>query len=231
MFDSIFNFCKENYFDIIGLLCSLSFLFRKVREIFFDLLAQIFSVKLYTKRYYDTAFMTKCIKSAKKIVRVVCVRNERVSQADVVDSIREFIENNKKGLVEIYAISPELEDCVLHQIMQTLPNPPDNVTHMREQIITYKGNLKSMINRLNQNDKQRVFYYEYKALPLIHLCQFDCTIYLGFQMFQRNENENESLLKYAIKMRINTKIGKLHLKQLEDLKNNTTLITKVDLIN
>lgn len=231
MFDNIIDYCKVNYFNIIGLLISLSFVFRKVREILFDLLAQIFSVRLHTKRYYDTAFMTKHIKSAKKIVRVVCVRNERVSQADVVESIREFIENNKKGLVEIYAISPELEDCVLQQIMQTLPNPPDNVTHMREQIMIYKGNFKSMICRLNQNDKQRVFYYEYKALPLIHLCQFDRTIYLGFQMFQRNENENESLLKYAIKMRINTKIGKLHLKQLEDLKNDITLITKIDLIN
>ena len=227
--DKVLEYCKDNILDIIGLLFALSFVFRKVREFFSDLLAQIFSVRLHTKRYYDTVFMTKHIKSAKKIVRVACVRNERISHSDVVEAIREFITNNKNSLIEIYAISPDLDDCVLEKIMQTLPNPPLSIAKMKEQIETYKGSIKAMVSRLGHNDKQRILYYEYKALPLIHLCQFDRNIYLGFQMFQRNEEENESLLKYAVKMRINTKIGKLHLKQLEDLKNNTTLTTKIEL--
>jgi len=223
------DYIIENIWSIISVIPLFSLFFRKVREKILDIYACIFSVRLYTRRYYDTFFMTKRIKSAKRFVRVVCVRNERISHSDVVEAIREFIENNKDCLMEIFAISPELDDCVLIQIMKTLPNPPEDVTTMREQIKTYKECLKAMVNRLSQNDKRKIFYYEYKALPLIHLCQFDHIVYLGFQMFQRNEVENESLLKYAIKIRINTRIGKLYLKQLEDLKNNNTLTTQIDL--
>jgi len=193
----------------------------KFRNFFLDICAQIFSVRLHTKRYYDNVFMTKRIKKAKKTIRVVCVRNQRISETDVVDKIREFIENQTDNIVEIYAISPKLDDCVLEQIMLTLPSPPLNVQNMKDQIEQYKSNLKSMVSKLSENNKRKICYYEYKALPLIHLCQFDKNIYMGYQMFQRTEQENESLLKYAVKMRTNTKIGKLLLKQMDNLKNDS----------
>lgn len=229
MLDSIIDYCKNNVLDIIGVLFALSFVFRKVREIFGDLLAQIFSVRLHTKRYYDTAFMTKRIKSSKKIIRVVCVRNERVTHSDVVETIRVFIENNDNCSIEIYAVSPDLDDCVLEQIMKTLPSPPMNVADMKQQIETNKNKLKSMVANLSTQNKQKISYYEYKALPLIHFCQFDKRLYMGYQMFQRTEQENESFLKYAIIMRNNTKIGRLLLKQVDDLKNNTALTAKISL--
>ena len=61
-------------------------------------------------------------------------------------------------------------------------------------------------------------YYEYSALPLIHMCQFDDCIHLGLQLYHK-EDVAGSLLDYCIEINSGSILGLKILEQFDYLKD------------
>jgi hypothetical protein len=168
--------------------------------------------------YYTSPFLIKHIRFATNKITIVCVRNIRLAEPDIISELRKFIVN-KKGNVEIFMIDPRVDDCIIEECMSVLPLPPHNVDQFRKQVDDRTEILKQMHDALGHEDKKRFECYAYSSLPVIHMCQFDDTIYLGLQLVYREE-EDDSLLAYSTIVKKNSTLGHEVTKQLTYLRKH-----------
>jgi len=173
--------------------------------------------------YYCSDFCRRNISKASRIVRILCVRNIRITEPD---TLRELANKINAGCrVEIMSLSPSVDDCIIKDIMSTLPKPPVSVQQFREEV---ENNYKSLsVFYKSLTKKQNFAYFEYKRLPSLHMCQFDGAIYLGFSFFYRKDMpRGQTLLDYGMAVSESETLGKRLIEQFEELKGES-----IDLID
>lgn len=173
-------------------------------------------VCLTTHSYYSTHFVVENIKKSKDIIRILCVRNLRVNEADIIEEMKKFI-SRKDGYIEILSISPDVPDFVISEIMVTLPKSTTSVSQFRKDIESSYYHIFNLYEQLGEK-RSHFSYYEYSALPLIHMCQFDDCIHLGLQLYHK-EDVAGSLLDYCIELNSGSILGKKILEQFDYLKD------------
>lgn len=209
---------------IVAVIGFLIVVLKKFRKWFYDeVISRFLRVSLHSPNYYNDAFLIKNINKSRFLVRIVSVRNQRVNQADIIEAYKRFLDRNPEGKVEIFRLDENSPDCIIKEIMSTLPNPPKNVETFRKQVVSQDGYYKSLIDE-SADYHERIIYYKYNCLPVIHMCQFDCNIFVGFQMFDKPYHKVHSLLDYAIKYSTKNKIGKAIEHQFEILKKKSVVI-------
>lgn len=190
--------------------------YRFIRNIYLFLKMYFSRPMLMQQGYYSHEFVKKKIESSDKIIRVICVRNTRITEPDITEELKNFI-LKRDGLVEILTLSPEVPDILISEIMYTLPKPPHNIQQFRDDVINNRNYIFNLYNELGEKGTH-LCYFEYKTLPLIHMCQFDDTIYLGFQLYHKDQVAG-SLLDYCIEIYANSNLGKKIVEQFEYLKD------------
>ncbi len=196
----------------------------KIGIIFLRLLS---SSAILENDYYSSKFVVDKINKSKSVIRILCVRNIRITEPDVIEAFRAFLLKPKSKLIELYTLCPNTtNDCVINDIMCVLPSPPRDVEDFRTQIKTNRSHILNLYESLGTEQKNKIYYYEFPCVPLIHMCQFDETIYMGFQLFNRNKVE-ESLLKYSIVIKVKSKLGQKIINQFEYLKNKSQNLFKM----
>ncbi len=200
----------------------IAFLFRRsVLNVVRSIILRIFSGHLVVKNdYYSHDFVLKNIKKSKHLIRIMCVRNERVSEPDIIEAMKKFI-TEKGGIVEILALHPNFSDCVTEECMCVLPAPPKDKKQFAKQVSTNHSKIIEFHKKLGQEEKKRFKCRYFRSLPLIHMCQFDNMIYIGFQLFHRDQIDN-SLLNYSVMIKTKTNLGKQIVKQFQYVMNNKT---------
>lgn len=173
-------------------------------------------VCLTTHSYYSTHFVVENIKKSDNIIRILCVRNLRVNEADIIEEMKKFI-LRKDGYIEILSISPDVPDFVISEIMVTLPKSTTSVSQFRKDIESSYYHIFNLYEQLGEK-RSHFSYYEYSALPLIHMCQFDDCIHLGLQLYHK-EDVAGSLLDYCIEINSGSILGKKILEQWDYLKD------------
>ncbi len=182
------------------------------------LLLKIFSGHVVIdNNYYSHDFVLKNINQSKRIIRIMCVRNERITEPDIIEAMRKFI--NSDGVVEIFALNPDVADCVIEECMCVLPVPPRDINQFKRQVDINHEKISNLYYSLGENEKEKFDYYHFNTLPLIHMCQFDDIIYVGFQLFHRQAVEN-SLLKYSILIKTKTQLGGKIIEQFDYIRTN-----------
>lgn len=200
-------------FGIVGIIIAYK---RDIfKKIYYGIKKYFSRLKLVVHGYYSHDFVKNKIKSANKIIRVICVRNLRILEPDIIEEIKKFI-LERDGTVEILGLSPEMPDEIISEIMVTLPKSPKTCQQFKDDICTNYNHLFNLYEDLGEK-KSHLHYFKYKTLPLIHMCQFDDVIYLGFQLYYREKVEG-SLLDYCIEIPANSKLGKKIIEQFEYLK-------------
>lgn len=180
-------------------------------------------IRVYKKQYYSEIFVLNNIKKAKKVIRIVCVRNTRISSPDILRSFKEFIDKYS-GKIELLYLDPSenMNSDIIDKIRVTLPTPPTDSAQCRKEIIDNEKRMIDMIKTLDQSKQDNISLYRFKALPSIHLCQFDNKIYLGFQFFDPNASNtlsSVSLNDYCTIINAKTVLGKLLLQQIDYLRD------------
>ncbi|GBD97741.1 MAG TPA: hypothetical protein ENG83_12475 [Nitrospirae bacterium] len=194
---------------------------RLVINVIRSILLRIFSGHIVLKNdYYSHAFVLRMIRKSKKHIRIMCVRNERITEPDIIEAMRKFI--TEIGTVEILALHPDFSDCVTEECMCVLPAPPKTKEQFKKQVISNHSRVEEFYNDLGQEEKKRYKYYYFNALPLIHMCQFDNIIYIGFQLFHRDQVDN-SLLNYSIMVKDKSNLGQQIVKQFEYVRDNKSM--------
>lgn len=192
-----------------------------------DLYEMFFShkIKVCRRDYYTDAFLKKRFEQAKREVRIFCVRNIRISEPDVIQSMREFC--NKGGQIELFVMDPSLSDEIIEKIMVTLPTEPNSVHEYKQQVSLNEKRIMQMKRDLGVFSN-RVRYYEYDMLPTMHFCQFDNKIYLGYQIFDNKDDKSGtvSLGGYCSIISTKSKLGKLILEQIDFLRREKRLREK-----
>lgn len=196
-----------------------TFFFRKAVLKFLKLLLlRIFSGHVVIdNNYYSHDFVLKNINRSKRIIRIMCVRNERITEPDIIEAMRKFI--NSFGVVEIFALNPDVADCVIEECMCILPGPPKDTNQFKRQVDINHEKIGNLYYSLGENERKKFNYYHFNTLPLIHMCQFDDIIYMGFQLFHRQEVEN-SLLKYSILIKTKSQLGGKIIEQFDYIRSN-----------
>jgi hypothetical protein len=180
--------------------------------------------------YYCSEFCRRNISKAKRIVRILCVRNIRITEPDILRELSNRINDGCR--VEIMSLSPAVDDCIIKDVMCTLPKPPADCGQFRNEV---ENNYKSIsVFYKGLTKKQNFAYFEYNRLPNLHMCQFDDTIYLGFPYYYRKDTpKGETLLDFGIAVSESETIGKRVIEQFEELKRDSTdlLATRDDLFS
>ncbi|GHV92924.1 hypothetical protein AGMMS50268_34270 [Spirochaetia bacterium] len=182
-------------------------------------------VSVMHKTYYSTEFLVNNIKKAKSEVVIFCVKNARVTEADVIKAVRNFC-CDRNGIFEVYSLKPDMTNDIVERIMKTLPAAPDSVDLYRQEVDVNKKKYNVLHNDMGEDAKRRLKYYEYTVLPTMHFCIFDKKIYLGFQVFDdRDDIKNtDSLLDSCMIINTKSKLGKMIKHQLECLKEQNNAL-------
>lgn len=200
----------------------VAFLFRRsVLNGIRSIILRLFSGHLVLKNdYYSHDFVLKNIKKSKQLIRIMCVRNERVAEPDIIEAMRTFV-SKLDGTIEILALHPNFSDCVTEECMCVLPAPPKDKKQFTEQVVTNNTKISQFYKDLGQTERKRFKFKYFYSLPLIHMCQFDDIIYIGFQLFHRDQIDN-SLLNYSIMIKSKSNLGKQIIKQFKHVRDNKT---------
>ena len=165
--------------------------------------------------YYSHDFVKQGIEFAKRLVRILCVRNIRIVEPDIQKSILAFLRGQPNSEVELLTISPEMSDEVIDSIRKTLPNPASTANEFRQDIITNRNHIRRLIMDLGALTN-RFTYKEYKELPLVHFCQFDDKIHMGVQFFDDGLGVG-ALAKKCFVFNSTSKLGKGVVDQFQTL--------------
>ncbi len=176
------------------------------------------------KGYYSEAFVVDHIKKAKKVIRIICVRNTRISSPDILRAFREFIAD-KNGKVELFYLDPSnnMSDDIIDKIRVTLPTPPIDAKKCRNEIEANEIRIKDEVKTWDSTKQDNISLYRFKSLPSIHLCQFDNKIFLGFQFFDPSKSatlSNRTLNDYCTVINTKSALGKLIIEQIDYLRDN-----------
>ena len=176
------------------------------------------------KGYYSEAFMLEHIKEARQEIRVICVRNTRISSPDILRAFKEFSMKHN-GKVELYYLDPSLKtsDDIIDKIRVTLPTPPASALACREEIVANERRMIEEIRTWDNTKRQNISLYRFHFLPSIHLCQFDTKIFLGFQFFNPGDAASlseKTLNDYCILLKANSMLGKMIISEIDYLRNN-----------
>jgi hypothetical protein len=173
--------------------------------------------KLIERGYYSHDFVKTKIETARENIRVICVRNMRITEPDICEEIKKFV-LERNGSIEILALSPKASDEVICEIMPALPRNPCNPEQFRDEVITNRKCIFDLQHTLGERGN-KLSYFEYKTLPLMHMFQVDDTIYLGFQLYHK-EQVGGSLLDYCIEIHAHSDLGKKILDQFRYIQEN-----------
>lgn len=182
-------------------------------------------VRIYRgKGYYSENFVVNHIVKSKKTIRIICVRNSRISSPDVLRSFREFITKHN-GKVELFYIDPskKMSDDTIEKIRVTLPTPPTNATNCRQEIVSNENRMIEEIKKWDNSKRNNIALFRFRCLPSIHLCQFDNKIFLGFQFFNPKESaflSSKTLNDLCIVINTKSQLGKLITEQIDYLRDN-----------
>lgn len=173
--------------------------------------------------YYSEAFVINRIKKAKKEIRIICVRNSRISSTDILRAFREFA--NRNGKIELYYIDPseQTNDDIIDKIRVTLPTPPTDVETCRNEIISNEKRMKDEIKTWDSTKQNNISLYRFKSLPSIHLCKFDDKIFLGFQFFDPSISallSAKTLNDYCTVINAKSELGRLLIEQIDYLRDH-----------
>ena len=182
-------------------------------------------IKVYRREgYYNEAFVFNRIQRAKKEIRIICVRNSRISSPDILRALRKFV-TEKNGKVELYYLDPsnKVSDDIIDKIRKTLPTPPSSVITYRKEALHNEERIKSEIQEWDSTKRGNISLYRFSTLPSIHLCQFDKRIFLGYQFFdpcEATELSGKTLNDLCTVIRTKSELGKLLTKQIDYLRDN-----------
>lgn len=176
------------------------------------------------KGYYSEEFVVNHIKKSKKVIRIICVRNTRISSPDVLRAFRSFV-TNRNGKVELFYLDPSsnISDDIIDKIRVTLPTPPIDAQTCRNEIKTNEIRTKAEIKTWDSTKQNNISLYRFRSLPSIHLCQFDNKIFLGFQFFDPSESATlsaKSLNDFCTIVNTKSALGKLIIEQIDYLRDN-----------
>jgi hypothetical protein len=163
--------------------------------------------------YYSVGFLKKYCSEAHKHIRIVCVRNRRLTETDVLGWMRDRL---KAGCqIQALALSPESSDSVLVLALGVLPEPKANgVDEYRKQVEDGRAILADWTGGLPSATGFR--YREYVHLPLLHMVQADNIIYLGFQ-YGFLPTEDCALKTKSLRVPAHTPLGKALIEQFVHL--------------
>lgn len=175
------------------------------------------------KGYYSETFVLENIKKAKKIIRIICVRNARISSPDILRAFRTFA--SKNGKIELFYIDPssKMSDDIIDKIRVTLPTPPVDVNTCRREIEANETRTKAEIKTWDSTKQGNISLYRFNSVPSIHLCQFDNKIFLGFQFFDPSESatlSSKTLNDLCTVINAKSLLGKLIVEQIDYLRDN-----------
>lgn len=176
------------------------------------------------KGYYSEAFVIEHIKKAKQEIRIICVRNTRISSPDILRAFREFVSKND-GIVELFYLDPSTNMCddIIDKIRVTLPTAPEDTATCRREIEENENRIKAELRTWDTQKQSNLSLFRFKNLPSIHLCQFDNKIFLGFQFFDPSTSvvlTGKTLNDYCLVIGKNSALGKLIMEQIAYLRDN-----------
>ena len=176
------------------------------------------------KGYYSEAFVVENIKKAKKKIRIICVRNTRISSPDVLRAFREFI-SQYNSTAELFYLDPSanMSDDIIDKIRVTLPTAPVDAATCRREIVENESRIKEEVRTWDTQKQSALSLFRFRNLPSIHLCQFDNKMFLGLQFFDPNASAvltAKTLNDYCFVIRSNSVLGKLITEQIDYLRDN-----------
>lgn len=176
------------------------------------------------KGYYSEAFVIEHIKKAKQEIRIICVRNTRISSPDILRAFREFVSKND-GIVELFYLDPSanMSDDIIDKIRVTLPTAPVDTATCRREIVENENRIKAEVRTWDIQKQSNLSMFRFENLPSMHLCQFDKKIFLGFQFFDPSTSvvlTGKTLNDYCLVIGTNSALGKLIIEQIDYLRNN-----------
>jgi hypothetical protein len=145
--------------------------------------------------YFSHEFVCRSVRDARRIVRIWSVRNIRVTEPDVTLEFKKFI-CDRRGSVEVLCMSADAPADIIDGIRHTLPNPSLTIDAFREEVRTNRRHIVSLSHDLGSHHT-RLRYFETASLPLMHMCQFDDDIWLGFQFHRRDRDDTEGLPEHC----------------------------------
>lgn len=182
-------------------------------------------LKLLKRGYFSDSFLSDNIRKSRERITIFSVRNMRVTEPDILQEFRQACSRSVN--VELYWMSPDVDDIIIDEIMGTLPTPPGSVADYRTQVEHNKQILCQERTRWSEEQRSRLRVYTYKTLPTMHFCRFDNKLFLGFQIFDNNDDlRDQHLGDYAIVIKTESALGKLILNQL-DLLNQDRKISQI----
>jgi len=216
---------QENLLSLIAIILTLlgiiwtgsHYTYRGSKKIYGVIKNHFSTIYLVESGYYSHDFVKNNIKNTNKIMRVICVRNIRITEPDILNEIKNFI-MQRNGVVEILTLSPNVSDEIIAEIMGVLPKAPRTIDQFRKDFCVNYNYLFDLYDDLGVN-KSHFRLFEFETLPLMHMCQFDDTIHLGFQLFYKEKIEG-SLLDYCIEISAKSDVGIKILEQFDYLKNS-----------
>lgn len=137
------------------------------------------SAPVYEPRgYYDDDFFTNIVLNAKEKITIYCKRNTRVCKQENLHRLCEKAEHGCE--IRIIAISPDMPDPLLEEVLRSVPNPPQTIAEIKD---TQKRQRDAFLAA--KRSKQRIHYYETKHFPLFHLVQVDNKVYWGLTNYDK----------------------------------------------
>lgn len=173
--------------------------------------------------YYERGFLTDEIPTATDTVRIICFRNGRLNNYNVVEVLAERIRENVT--VELYSMSPTLPDEVLGRAGKNLPNPTEQGSSIREEI---EGNFEEIYNIMNSeltDEEMEDFNYSfYEEFPKVHLVQIDDIIYLSLPHYTKGDLENVAYdgqeLYPSMQVPVSSPVGQYVMSNIDYLEEN-----------
>ena len=139
--------------------------------------------------YYEEGFLTDEIPKASEIVRIICFRNGRVNNYDVVEVLADRIQAGVT--VGIYSMSPTLPDEVLGRAGKNLPNPTAQGEQIRDEILANFDNIHSIMeSELTGEEMENFDYWFYEEFPKVHLVQVDDMVYVSVPHYTKGDLED-----------------------------------------
>lgn len=173
--------------------------------------------------YYERGFLTDKIPTATDTVRIICFRNGRLNNYNVVEVLAERIKQDVT--VELYSMSPTLPDEVLGRAGKNLPNPTEQGDSIREEIEQNFTDIYEIMDSELSDKKMNDFNYSfYEEFPKVHLVQIDDVIYLSLPHYTKGDLEN---VKYdgqelypSMRVPVSSPVGQYVMANIEYLGEN-----------
>lgn len=160
--------------------------------------------------YYNDKFFEEKILAAKRDLLICCKLNIRACKQEHALRLCEL--SNSGCTVRIIAISPEIPDELLSEILLSTPPLVNNSLDRVKQL--QASNRDELMGIAKAENAKTLFYYETKHIPLTHVVVVDDLVYWGLVNYDKTEDRGYDDRPYLLFKRNNAFITRI-LKKIE----------------